>query len=94
MSRALRVAQPLFHTMFGVKILSETLFAPPLMNAGNGARYFDEFTKPLRHPPPDATAAEATARRAPARDAEEEQPEEDFRTNPLLTAAIEVGGET
>ena len=37
-SHALRGAQPLFHTFFGVEILSGTLFAPPLMNAGYGAR--------------------------------------------------------
>ena len=31
-------AQPLFQARFGVKILSGTLFAPPLLNAGYGAR--------------------------------------------------------
>ena len=34
-----RGAQPLFHVYFGVKTLSETLFFPPLMKLGDGARY-------------------------------------------------------
>ena len=37
-SHALRGAQPVLHALLGVKILSGTLFAPPLMNAGYGAR--------------------------------------------------------
>ena len=36
-------AQPLFQARFGVKILSGTLFAPPLMNAGYGARLEDLY---------------------------------------------------
>ena len=37
---ALRGAQPLFHALFGVKTLSGTLFAPPLMKTGDGARCY------------------------------------------------------
>ena len=36
---ACRGAQPLFHALFGVKILSGTLFAPPLQKPGYGARH-------------------------------------------------------
>ena len=35
---AFRGTQPLFHSLFGVKTLSGTLLAPPLMKKGYGAR--------------------------------------------------------
>ena len=45
---AYRGAQPLFHALFGVKTLSATLFAPPLMKRGYGTRFKDEQSLPPR----------------------------------------------